>query len=246
MARMPKVYGQGAARKVGVAATHQDATPMLLRSAPSDSQYDTSSSAKIYSTSIPYGSYGSKVSSRLADTDETSISSVQATGWNDANMCYYDSENQIGAYAGYTFEDPVKVTRVKFWLNRYSGQNKTLPVKIQWMDASNDWHTIETVNITTNMDYPSYIFEIDYSSVESDIYGVRWFHDTEMKTGGNNVTFAGMTVYYTENSGDYTNPDLHRTIMTPDGAAGMQCSLSIHGTDSYRLIETVNDDPEIP
>lgn len=45
---------------------------------------------------------------------------------------------------------------------------------------------------------------------------------------------------------EYTNPDLHRTIMTPDGADGMQCSLSIHGTDSYRLIETVNDDPEIP
>lgn len=46
----------------------------------------------------------------------------------------------------------------------------------------------------------------------------------------------------------YTNPNLYRTIFNPDG---VKCTLSVHGTDSYRLISTSyhdedSDDDEIP
>ena len=46
----------------------------------------------------------------------------------------------------------------------------------------------------------------------------------------------------------YTNPDLYRSIFDTDGVT---CTLSVHGTDSYRLITTSyhdedSDDDEIP
>lgn len=236
-AMLPTPYAQGPAVRVSGGQSPGEVEEV---------QYDTSGSTKIYSTSIPYGNYGSQVATCLAQTDEAEIAALQSLGWQA--IPYYNYENQIGAYAGYTFESPVNVSKCKFWLNRYSAQNKNLPVNIQWMDSSNEWHTIATVTITTSLQYPSYVFEIDYSGVEDDIYGVRWYHDTVYNTGGNNITFAGMTVYHTIGS-EYTNPNLYRSVMDPDDVNGHVYRLSVHGLNSYRLIETQyddNDDLEIP
>lgn len=46
---------------------------------------------------------------------------------------------------------------------------------------------------------------------------------------------------------EYTDPDLYRTVMEPDTLNGRSYRLSVHGLNSYRLIEIPHsDDDEIP
>ena len=150
---------------------------------------------KLYSTSIPYGTYGSSVAARLAINNETSHSNLQAGGWNASGMAYYDSENQIGAYAGYSFGEPLSLSKIKLWLGRYIGQNNTLYATVQYLDSNNAWHDVETLSISSSISYLSCIFEVNLDP-SVPMYGVRWIHkDPPNKTGGNNITFAGMTVY---------------------------------------------------
>lgn len=172
----------------------------------------------LYSDSILYGNRGSRVASRLAIVDESSHSALQARGWDASGMCYYDSENLIGAYGGYDFGREIFISKAKFWLNRYSSQNKTLIATIECFNGS-DWQELEDIQITTNMPYPSRIFEIQ---INRYISGVRWIHKKDpIKTGGNNITFAGMSVY--QRIGDPTDvyiPESSGLIRPPEGYAG--------------------------
>ena len=163
--------------------------------APSTKINDVSQFTKLYDASKPFGGNGSKVATRLGITDESSHSTLQAGGWSASGMCYYDSENQIGAYAGYAFNSAKKIGKVKLWINRYSGQNANLTVTVEYMDAQSEWHEIQDLTITTNLAYPSKIFEVT-TDASIDMYGIRWIHKKQpQKYGGNNITFAGMTVY---------------------------------------------------
>lgn len=154
---------------------------------------DISSFTKIFSTSIPFGSSGTKVNARLSVTDESAIASLQSGGWNANGMAFYDSENQIGAYGGYDFGEQLFITKVKLWLGRYSGQNANLNISVEYLDQSDTWNDIESLVIATNLSYPSNVFTVN---VNRNVKGIRWIHkNPPNKSGGNNVTFAGMSVY---------------------------------------------------
>ena len=143
--------------------------------------------------SLSFGSSGTKVNARLSVTDESAIASLQSGGWNANGMAFYDSENQIGAYGGYDFGEQLFITKVKLWLGRYSGQNANLNISVEYLDQSDTWNDIESLVIATNLSYPSNVFIVN---VNRNVKGIRWIHkNPPNKTGGNNVTFAGMTVY---------------------------------------------------
>ena len=163
---------------------------------------DISGFTKLYSTdrNIAYGSTGEKVNTALGLTDESTITSKMNEGWQSSASCYYDSENHVGAYGGYNFGEELFIGKTKFWLGRYSEQNKTLTATIQYLDSNGDWHDVATVDITTDLPYPLNIFEVN---INNYVYGVRWIHKTVNKTGGNNICFFGMTLY--EGSGEYIN-----------------------------------------
>lgn len=163
---------------------------------------DISGFTKLYSTdrNIAYGSTGTKVSAALDLTDESTITLNMNDGWSALTSCYYDSENHVGAYGGYSFGEELFIAKTKFWLGRYSEQNKTLTATIQYLDSNGDWHDVATVDITTDLPYPLNIFEVN---INNYVYGVRWIHKTVNKTSGNNICFFGMTLY--EGSGEYIN-----------------------------------------
>lgn len=180
---------------------------------------DVSSFTLLYNSNINYGNRGQKVAARLAITDESAHSTLQAQGWNASGMSYYDSENQKGAYAGYDFGQAILITKAKFWLNRFSGQNKTLIATIEYLDGNGSWNEIQDLEITTSLSYPSNIFEVD---VNRNIYGIRWIHKKEPnKSPNNNITFAGMSVY--RGTGSFISayiPDSSGLIMPPTGYDG--------------------------
>lgn len=154
---------------------------------------DISSFTKIFSTSVPFGSNGTKVDARLSVTDESAIASLQSGGWNANGMAFYDRENQIGAYGGYVFGESIFITKVKFWLGRYAAQNKTLIATVEYLDSNNEWVTLENLDISSQIPYPSNVFT---SVLNRYIYGIRWIHsEPPQKSSNNNLTFAGMTVY---------------------------------------------------
>ena len=222
-------------------------------------QIDTSVYTPIYDAQMAYGAsnyspVSDGVAARLAVTDEAAISTLQAGGWQATGVCFYQSENLIGAYAGYVFNEPIRLAKVKLWLNRYSGQNLTLYASVEYLDSQNNWVDVNdgSCDITTNMSYPSYVFEKDLDP-EVDAYGVRWIHKEQpIKSDSNNITFCGMTVYRaiippTPPSSDYTNPDLTRTIYDDSTTT---YSVAIYGTDSYRSKKDTpyegSDTTEIP
>lgn len=154
---------------------------------------DVSGFTFLFNSSVPFGSSGTKVSTRLGITDEAAISSLQAGGWNANGMAFYDSENQIGAYGGYNFGEQLFITKVKLWLGRYQAQNTSLNVSVEYLDQDNVWTEIESLVIATSLPYPSNVFTV---SVDRNINGIRWIHkNPPNKSGGNNITFAGMSVY---------------------------------------------------
>lgn len=186
--------------------------------APDEQITDLTGFTLLYSSTIQYGNRGAKVDSRLAITNESSHSNLQAGGWDATGMCYYDAENLIGAYAGYNFGREIFISKAKFWLNRYYGQNKTLIATIEYFDGS-DWQEVEDIQITNNIPYPSHIFEVQ---INRAVYGVRWIHKKEpKKTTSNNITFAGMSIYHIV--GDPTNvyiPVGSGIITPPEGYVG--------------------------
>lgn len=223
-------------------------------------QIDTSVYTPIYDTSLLYGAIqpnptnpvSDGVAARLAITDESAHSTLQAGGWSENGVCYYQDENLTGAYAGYEFGEAVRLAKVKLWLNRYSAQNADLYATVQYKNSQNSWVDVYTCGITQTMSYPSYIFEVELNP-EVDAYAIRWVHrDPPIKSSGNNITFCGMTVYRaiippTPPSSDYTNPDLTRTIYDDSMTT---YSVAIYGTDSYRSKKDTpyegSDTTEIP
>ena len=185
---------------------------------PDEQITDLTGFTLLYSSTIQYGNRGAKVANRLAITDESSHSSLQAGGWNSNGMCYYDAENLIGAYGGYDFGREIFISKAKFWLNRYSSQNKTLIATVEYFDGS-DWQELEDIQITTNMSYPSCIFQVQ---INRAVNGIRWIHKKEpSKSGGNNITFAGMSIYRA--IGESINvyiPESSGIIMPPEGYSG--------------------------
>lgn len=154
---------------------------------------DISGFTKIFNASVPFGSNGTKVDARLSVTDESAITSFQNGGWSANGMPYYDSENQIGAYGGYEFGESIFITKAKFWLGKYSGQNANLNVSVEYLDQNDVWNDIESFVIATNLSYPSNVFIVN---INRNIKGIRWIHkNPPYKSSGNNITFAGMSVY---------------------------------------------------
>lgn len=147
----------------------------------------------IVDASIPYGGYGQKVIANLLIQDETALNS-HMTSWDSIYSTYYEYENQIGAYGGYTWATPITYSSVKLWVGRFEGQNKTLTITVQTCDENGDWTDIEDFDITPSTPYPLNVFECTLPS--TPIYGVRWIHKKgSYKDGGNNICFFGMKLY---------------------------------------------------
>lgn len=156
---------------------------------------DISNFTKLYSTesSVNYGSQGTRVDSALSVTNESTLDSYMNEGWNSSHAAYYGSEDKIGAYAGYNFGVKLLLKKVKLWLGRFSGQNKSLIATIQTLDGEGNWDDIKTLDISTSLPYPLNVFEIELNRT---CYGIRWIHSSgEQKTGGNNIIFFGMSIY---------------------------------------------------
>lgn len=156
---------------------------------------DISGFTKITNTSLAYGSTGMKVISNLSIVDENTIYAHMANGWSDSNSAFYESENLIGAYGGYEFNEKISsLSKVKFWFGRYSGQNKTLIATVQYLDGDGNWQDIDDVDITTSIPYPINTVEVTIN--QPNCYGIRWIHKKgENKTSGNNICFFGMALY---------------------------------------------------
>lgn len=178
---------------------------------------DVSAFTKLYSTSIQFGNYGAKVENALGLTDESTIETNMSTGWNSSNAAFYDVENISGAYAGYGFSSAKRLSQIKLYLNRYSNQNKSLSVDVEYQDANGVWQNIETLDISTTIPYPVNIFTVNVPNL--DIYGIRWIHTTPIKTSGNNVSFFGMTLYAQGSTAVYI-PSTKGLIEPPTGYDG--------------------------
>lgn len=156
---------------------------------------DISGFTKLYDTSseVNYGSLGSRVSDALGLTNEGTIASYMAEGWNSLHACFYDSENKIGAYAGYNFGKEIYIDKIDLYIGKYINQNKTLLATIQWLDSSNNWNDLQDLSVSGDIPYP-----LNYFSVHLGLkcYGVRWIHKNgEYKTSGNNIVFFGMLLF---------------------------------------------------
>ena len=145
-------------------------------------------------SSASYGNNGALVLSALEIDDETTLNTRMSEGWDGAGACYYNYEYRKGAYGGYIWNTPTVISRSRFWVGRYSGQNIALTVTVQTRDANGNWHDVEDLTIATNLPYPLNVFECSLPS--TPIYGVRWYHyKNPEKSPNNNITFFGMKLY---------------------------------------------------
>ena len=168
---------------------------------------DISDFTKLYSTSIPYGNYGSKVNANLSLTDATTIETNMGHGWQDSNSAYYDQENKIGAYGGYEFNKTIYIEKVELYIGRYSGQNANLIVTLQKY-VNGAWVDVTDFTVATNLAYPTNKFS--YEEI-GNADGIRFYHyKTPNKTGGNNICFFGMLLY------GRTRPGFNIQIMRND------------------------------
>ena len=181
---------------------------------------DVSGYTKLYDSTIKFGNYGAKVSAALDITSEATLNANMNNGWNGTGSSYYDAENINGAYGGYDFGQAVNLLMARFWIGRYSGQNKTLYVEVQYLDGEGDWHDVQTLEVTTGLNYPLNVFDVYFTGVNDDIYGVRWVHrDEPVKSSNNNITFFGMTLYAGSNTPVYI-PGTTGLIEPPTGYDG--------------------------
>lgn len=164
---------------------------------PTAVPYDTSTATPLYSTEIPYGANGTKVLARLKQTEDYQAAAIMAHGFTDSSgIAYYNSEDQIGAYAGYQFASPISIAKLRIWLGRYTYQNKTLTVHVQYKEtAEGEWKNVTALEITTDLPYPLNYFDVPFTGITQPVAAVRWIHDGTDKSDRNDVTFSGMTVY---------------------------------------------------
>ena len=147
----------------------------------------------VVNPNVPFGVYGQCVIANLIIQDETVLNS-RMTSWDSKYAAYYDLENQIGAYGGYTWETPTTYSSVKLWVGKYEYQNKTLTITVQTCDENGNWTDVEDFDISPTTPYPLNVFECTLPN--TPIYGVRWIHDKGgYKEGGNNICFFGMVLY---------------------------------------------------
>lgn len=213
---------------------------------------DVSGFTKVYDTTstVSYGSLGTRVSSALDITDADVLSGYMLGGWNDSHACYYDAENKTGAYVGYDFGEEIHIERVKFWLGRYSGQNKTLYVTVQWLDSLGNWNDFTDLAITSNIGYPLNVFSV---YLNKNCYGVRWVHKNgEEKNSGNNLVFFGMNVYRYVNI-DVPSPTELYSFDQSQGGAWINTNVDVtdfsallftfsQGTDDLRMRQIPKSD----
>ena len=153
---------------------------------------DVSNFTKVYSTTIPFGSYGTIVNDNLGITDKTIIETNMNVGWSDTHSAYYTIENRIGAYGGYIFDTVVTLEKIELYIGRYSGQNRDLIVTLQKY-VNDEWVDITDFTVATNLPYPLNTFV--YENI-GPVNGIRFIHyKTPNKTGNNNITFFGMLLY---------------------------------------------------
>ena len=154
---------------------------------------DVTSFTKVYRTDLSYGQNGAKVSANLDLTDETIITSNMSGGWAASNAAYYEVENLRGAYAGYNFGEEIFINKVKIWLGKYSQQNATLCITVEYLNNLGSWVKIQDLNVSSSISYPLNIFTVP---IYKPICGIRWIHTLYPdKYSGNNVVFFGLTIY---------------------------------------------------
>lgn len=155
-------------------------------------QLDTTSFAKFYNDER-FGTNGKLANVLNYKTYDTCYSNM-LEGWNSSKGATYDIENSIGAYAGYTFSEPLYIEEVRAFLGKYTGQSQALHVDIEYLNANNEWITVETVDIS-NAD-TSYPVNCAIVSIKQEVYGIRWIHQkAPNKTSANTITFFGLCLY---------------------------------------------------
>ena len=151
-------------------------------------QVDTSSFEKIYD--LTYYGNTTKMNNLLNQQDETTLASWQQNG---TNRCEYNSENRIGAFAGFNIPSGMIISHIHLYVTRFSGQNKTLIVTVQYKDDNGVWHDVQDIEVTTTIPYPS---NVETVNIGQRAYGIRWIHYKEpVKSSSNNIFFNGMTLY---------------------------------------------------
>lgn len=139
--------------------------------------------------------YGNSIHRNLFRTVDYSCAGLMSQGWESGE--YYNAESLIGAYEGFEFDSPHSIDTVRFYLGRYSGQNKTLIATAEYKNSLGEWVEFGDMDITTGLSYPVNYFDMPVPV--SEVYGIRWIHKKgEVKSGGNNLTYFGMEFYANE------------------------------------------------
>lgn len=189
---------------------------------------DVTGLTKIYDSTKPFGNYGSRLETILDRTDAAAISTYMAEGWDSTHGATYDTENQTGAYAGYTWSTAKHLQGARFWLGRYSGQITALNATIQYLDSNGIWQDIETYAVATNISYPVNIVNVALDD-SIDMYGLRWIHLSPTKVSMSTITFFGMTMHEEYYGDVYT---ISQTGYTPipsgyDGYGAVNCNFKV-------------------
>lgn len=191
--------------------------------------YDTSST-------VDYGNRGAKVLERLRVNDEAALTSYQAN-YGDSDKAVYDSESKIGAYAGYIFNAPKFIQRVKIWVSRFIYQQYGLTITIQYLDENDNWIDYCDYVVSTTIGCPSNVFDLSLY-IGKEIKGIRWYHyKTPKKESSTNIIFTGMTVYegYGNFSEYYCTTGESKTVPVPSGYTGFG-DIMIAGEKTAALI----------
>ena len=185
--------------------------------APQSTPLSVDGFAKLANTSVRFGNNGNRVLTNLGINDE-SVLNARMTRWDANESAYYDAEYLIGAYGGYDFGGAVNVAVAKFWIGRYTGQNKTLIATIEVLDGSGNWVEVEDLGITTSLPYPTNVFTVP---IAASIYGIRWHHKKQpQKSSNNNICFFGMVLYGIDTSKPTYIPQSSGLIEPPAGYDG--------------------------
>lgn len=155
-------------------------------------QLNTDSFTKFYNDE-KFGTNGKLANVLGYKTYDTCYSNM-LEGWNSSKGATYDIENSIGAYAGYTWTEPLYIEEVRAFLGKYVSQGITLYADIEYLNAENEWVTVETVDISgAGTSYP---VNCAIVPIQQEVYGIRWIHQkTPNKTSGTTITFFGLCLY---------------------------------------------------
>ena len=154
-----------------------------------------------YDSSIPFGDNGNKISwllSNITTIEELLLQSQ--TSWNDSRNAFYDSEDQTGAYAGFSSNDVIDIDEVLIQLGRYSEQNQSLYATMQYKNTIGTWVDIDDVDVSTSISYPKHLVRVNLRNYT--VKGFRFIHkNSPIKSSGNNIIFGGMIAL----KGSYAN-----------------------------------------